>query len=81
MCHYTLLFNVSGRQLYVCDRFAVSPLSRRTSLSSEDLSRLRKLEEEQEHLNNSLMALTTHFAQVRSDGVSGISWFYLYDNY
>ena len=40
------------------------PPSRRTSLGSADLSRLRKLEEEQEHLNNSLMALTTHFAQV-----------------
>ncbi|XP_043196511.1 RUN domain-containing protein 1-like isoform X3 [Amphibalanus amphitrite] len=39
--------------------------SRRSSLGSADLGRLRKLEEEQEHLNNSLMALTTHFAQVQ----------------
>ncbi|XP_043196513.1 RUN domain-containing protein 1-like isoform X4 [Amphibalanus amphitrite] len=38
---------------------------RRSSLGSADLGRLRKLEEEQEHLNNSLMALTTHFAQVQ----------------
>ena len=44
--------------------FVTCPSSRRTSLGSADLSRLRKLEEEQEHLNNSLMALTTHFAQV-----------------
>ncbi|XP_043247616.1 RUN domain-containing protein 1-like isoform X3 [Amphibalanus amphitrite] len=39
--------------------------SRRSSLGSADIGRLRKLEEEQEHLNNSLMALTTHFAQVQ----------------
>ncbi|XP_043247615.1 RUN domain-containing protein 1-like isoform X2 [Amphibalanus amphitrite] len=38
---------------------------RRSSLGSADIGRLRKLEEEQEHLNNSLMALTTHFAQVQ----------------
>ena len=29
-----------------------------------EAERLHRLEEEQEHLNNSLLALTTHFAQV-----------------
>ena len=32
---------------------------------ADEMERLRSLEEEQEHLNNSLFALTTHFAQVQ----------------
>lgn len=33
-------------------------------LGSREEERLQQLEEEQEQLNNSLMALTSHFAQV-----------------
>ncbi|KAK2174216.1 hypothetical protein NP493_817g01013 [Ridgeia piscesae] len=35
------------------------------SIHAEEMERLQSMEEEQEHLNNSLFALTTHFAQVQ----------------
>ena len=35
------------------------------SIFNDELSRLHMLEQEQEQLNSSLMALTTHFAQVQ----------------
>ncbi len=40
-------------------------------ISRHDDERLRLMEEEQEHLNSSLMALTSHFAQVRSSKIYG----------
>lgn len=45
--------------------FFKSHFSRRGSVDDSSGGRLKKLEEEQEQLNSSLLALTTHFAQVQ----------------
>ncbi|CAH2301987.1 RUN domain-containing 1 [Pelobates cultripes] len=45
--------------------FGASSRSRSGSVSAEMIDKLRKLEDEQELLNSSLLALTSHFAQVQ----------------